>query len=80
MLAQALGKKKDEIADFIDMYENTYFEKEKLWKRLGLKGAMREESDPEIVEAALQITLNARSVFCIELLTDYLYMANEMYS
>ncbi len=76
LLAQALGKKKEEIADFIDMYENTYREKEKLWKRLGLKGAMREMSDPEIAEAALNITLNSRSIFCIELLTDYLYMTD----
>ena len=75
MLAQALGKKREEITDFIDMYENTYLEKEKLWKRLGFKGAMREKSDPEIVKAALNITLNSRSIFCIELLTDYLYMA-----
>ena len=37
---------------------------------------MREKSDPEIVEAALNITLNSRSVFCIELLTDYLYLAD----
>ena len=57
------------------MYENTYLEKEKLWKYLGLKGAMREKSGPEIVEAALNITLNSKSIFCIELLTDYLYMA-----
>ena len=76
LLAEALGKRMDEIADFIDMYKNTYLEKEKLWEYLGIKGGMREKSDPEVVEAALNITLNARSVFCIELLTDYLYMAD----
>ena len=76
VLAHALGKKKEEIADFIDMYENTYLEKEKLWKLMGFKGDMKEKSNPEIVEAALNMTLNSRSVFCIELLTDYLYMAD----
>ena len=78
ILADALGKRKEEIADFIDMYENSYLEKEKLWKHLGLKGAMREKSCPEIVEAALNITLGSRSIFCIELLIDYLYLAGAL--
>ena len=76
LLADALGKKKEDIADFIDMYENTYREKEKLWKHLGLKGTMREKSDPEIVKRALNVTLASKAIFCIELLTDYLYMAD----
>ncbi len=76
LLAAALGKRKEEIADFVDMYENSYLEKEKLWKHLGLKGDMREKSDPEIVESALNITFNSKSIFCIELLNDYLYMAD----
>lgn len=70
-----LGKKEEELRDFIEMYENTYHEKEKLWKHLGLKGPMRERSDEEIVKAALSITLASRSVFCIELIIDYLYTA-----
>ena len=76
VLAQGLGKRKEEIADFIDTYENTYREKERLWKDLGIKGAMREKCDREIVEAALDITFNARSIFCVELLIDYLCMAD----
>ncbi|MFA6320393.1 MAG: 4-alpha-glucanotransferase [Candidatus Omnitrophota bacterium] len=75
-LAAGLGKRKEEIADFVEMYENTYMEKEKLWKRLGLKGAMRENADKEIVEAALAMTLSAKSVFCIELMNDYLYLTD----
>jgi 4-alpha-glucanotransferase len=76
ILAEALGKRKEEIGDFIDMYENTYMEKEKLWKHLALDGNMREKSDPEIVERALNITFSSKSIFCIELLNDYLYMAD----
>jgi 4-alpha-glucanotransferase len=75
-LARAMGKRKEEIADFIEMYENTYREKEKLWKYMGLKGEMREKSDPEIVERALNITFGSNSIFCVELLIDYLYMDN----
>jgi len=76
LLVEALGKRAEELKDFIEMYENTYMEKEKLWKRMGFKDAVREKSNPEIVEAALKLTLNANSIFCIELLTDYLYMAD----
>ena len=76
VLAQGLGKKKTDIADFVDRYENTYNEKEKLWKYMGLKGSMREKCDGEILKAAFNITLNTRSIFCIELMIDYLYMAD----
>ena len=76
LLAGALGKKKEDIADFIDMYENTYREKEKLWKHLRLKGTMREKSDPEIIGRALNVTLSSKAIFCVELLMDYLYMAD----
>ena len=76
VLADILGKRKEDIMDFIDMYENTYGEKEKLWKHLGIKGAMREKCDPKIVEAALSITLGSESIFCVELLIDYLYLAD----
>lgn len=71
-LADILGKPREEAADFIDIYENTYHEKEKLWKHLNIKGPMREKCDPEIMAGALGITLGSRSIFCIELLTDCL--------
>ncbi len=73
-LVNILGRKKEELKDFIDLYENSYLEKEKLWARLGLKGPMREKADPEIVTAILKITENSSAVFCIELITDLLYV------
>ena len=72
---EALGKRPEELKDFIELYENTYLEKEKLWKRLKLKGKMREKSDAEIVRAALNITASANSIFCIELIFDLLNLA-----
>jgi len=75
-LARILGKPKEELLDFIDMYENTYQEKEKLWKQFGLPGPMREKSDVVLVKKAVSVTMDSSSVFCIELLTDYLYMAD----
>ncbi|MFA5085535.1 MAG: hypothetical protein WC482_04145, partial [Candidatus Omnitrophota bacterium] len=70
-----LGKRPQELKDFIELYENTYFEKEKLWKRLKLKGKMREKSDAEIVRAALDITASSGSVFCVESIFDLLSLA-----
>jgi 4-alpha-glucanotransferase len=75
VLVEILGKREEEVRDFIEMYENTYHEKEKLWKQLGLKGPMKEKSGKEIIAAALNITQKSRSIFCIELLMDYLNMA-----
>jgi len=69
---EILGKSPEELKDFIELYENTYFEKEKLWKHLKLKGRMREKSDAEIVRAALDITASSNSIFCIELIFDLL--------
>jgi 4-alpha-glucanotransferase len=74
-LAYILGKEKHEIMDFVDMYENTYKEKEKLWAILGLRGQMREHADAEIIKAALKLTLDARSVFSIQLIVDLLSFA-----
>ena len=70
-----LGKKEEELKDFIELYQNAYLEKEKLWEHLGMSGRMREKSDPDIMAAALGITLESRSIFCVNLLIDYLYLS-----
>jgi 4-alpha-glucanotransferase len=69
-----LGKREEELKDFLDMYENTYGEKEKLWAQFKLKGAMKEKCDANIMRSALNITLSSRAIFSIELITDYLYV------
>jgi 4-alpha-glucanotransferase len=71
-----LGKRKEELADFIDLYENSYREKEKLWMHLGLGGSMREKCDAEIVKAALKITLDSAAVFCVNTIFDWLYLTD----
>jgi 4-alpha-glucanotransferase len=76
ILVKILGKKKEEVGDFIDFYENSFKEQEKLWKHLGLKGPVRKTSDEEIVRRVLQITLNSTAVFCINTLIDYLYLTH----
>jgi 4-alpha-glucanotransferase len=69
---EILGKRPEELKDFVELYENTYFEKEKLWKDLKLGGPMREKSDAKIIRAALEITASSEAIFCIELIFDLL--------
>jgi 4-alpha-glucanotransferase len=75
VLLGVLGKKREEALDFIEMYENSFREKEKLWKKLGLKGAMKEKADERSLKAAIEFTLRSNSVFCVQLLVDYLMLA-----
>jgi len=76
LLIKALGKKKEELQDFIQMYRETFLEKEKLWAQLKLRGPMREKCDAEILKAALALTLKSNSIFCINTLIDWLYIAD----
>ncbi len=76
LLVSILGKRREELKDFIEMYEDTYREKEKLWEHMGLTGDMREPCDRNILAAAFSIVLKARSIFRINLLIDYLYLAD----
>ena len=71
-----LNKRKEEVGDFIELYLNSFKEKEKLWKQMGLKGAMREKCDKKIVKHALKITLDSASIFSINTLIDWLYIAD----
>lgn len=71
-----LGRPQEELLDFLDIYSNSYKEKEKLWKHFGFNGKMQEKSDADIVKAALGVTMTSRSRFCIELIFDRLFLGN----
>jgi 4-alpha-glucanotransferase len=75
-LVEILGRKKENLADFLDMYENTYKEREKLWKDLGLGGTMHEKSDTKIMEAVIKLSLDSNAVFCINTILDWLYLSD----
>ena len=74
-LAGIMEKRKEEIADFIDLYENSFQEKEKLWKCLGLNGPMREKQDAEIVRAVIKQNLESNAIFSINTIVDWLYIS-----
>ncbi len=75
-LAAILDKRKEEIADFIEMYENIYQEKEKLWRHLKISGPIQESAKRETISTVLKMTLESRAVFCIHLILDWLYLAD----
>jgi len=76
VLVAILGKRKEEIADFIDMYENTYQEKERLWRILKISGPIQEGANRQAISAILKTTLESRAIFCIHLILDWLYSAD----
>lgn len=67
-----LGKNREEVGDFIELYENTYAEKEKLWKILDCRGIMQEEPTPELLAKVTRFILGSQAIFCINSIIDYL--------
>ena len=71
-----LGKRKEEVSDFIELYENTFREKEKLWKILNCGGAITEEANAELLTRMIKFILSSQAIFCINSIRDYLSMAD----
>jgi len=65
----------EHLGDFIDLWNNSFHEKEKLWKHLGLTGTMREDCDHQIMQAVLKFSLDTNSLFCINNIFDWLSLA-----
>ncbi len=66
---------REHLSDFIDFWENSFDEKKKLWKLLGLKGKVREKCDIEIMEAVFIFNLNSRALLCVNNIFDLLYIS-----
>ena len=71
-----LDKKREEMGDFIELYENTFGEKEKLWKILDCPGAMTEEASAGLLAKMIKFVLSSQAIFCINSIRDYLSMAD----
>jgi len=71
-----LGKRKEEVKDFIELYENSYGEKEKLWKLLACPGSVSEEASNQLLARVIQFTLNSRAIFCIHSIRDLLGLSD----
>lgn len=75
-LVSVLAKPREELKDFIEFYLNSYKEKEKLWQQIHLKGSMKEKSNADITGAALKFVLDSRSIFSIQTLVDWIFLAD----
>jgi len=74
-LVWELGKRKEEVGDFIELYENTFREKEKLWKMLDCPGEMIEEASGQLLSRIMNFVLASSAVFCVNSINDYLDLA-----
>jgi 4-alpha-glucanotransferase len=74
-LVWELGKKKEEVGDFIELYENTFGEKDKLWKLLGYSGMAPEEAGDDLLARVTKSVLDSQAIFCINSILDYLSLA-----
>ncbi len=74
-LASILGRPAREIGDFVELYVNSFEEKEKLWKLLGNRGPMRERADTESIHRAFKFNLKANAIFTVNLIIDWLSIA-----
>ena len=75
-LTSILGKMKEEVRDFIELYENSYNEKEKLWRLLSCHGPVAEEASRELLAKITQFTLDSQAIFCIHAITDLLGLSD----
>jgi len=71
-----LGKKREEVGDFIELYENTFGEKEKLWKLLDCSGQMTEVASSDLLAKVVKFVLSSRAIFCVNSIRDYLGLAD----
>jgi 4-alpha-glucanotransferase len=73
-----LGRKKEDVGDFIEMYENTFKEKEKLWKLLGCARQITEAASVDLLARVFKFIFSSPAVFCINSIRDYLSLG-ELY-
>jgi 4-alpha-glucanotransferase len=71
-LLAALRRPEQEIRDLVDLFRSTVDEREKFWKAVGLSGEPEEACSAKLLRAALRTASAARSVFCVQLLQDWL--------
>ncbi len=58
--------------------ESSDGERKDFWKHLGIGGPMREKASPAVTESALRFILEARSIFSIQLIFDWLNVSGDI--
>ncbi len=71
-----LGKPEIEAKDFLDMFKSSYDEKKRFWEYVGMPGDPEHEASAQFIEKALKKSSETRSVFCIQLIDDFMSLGN----
>lgn len=75
-LLEVLRKSQDEAWELVNLYLGTCDEKGRFWRFLGFDGSPADEANVEFVKRALEKANQAASIFSIQLLQDYLSLAD----
>jgi len=75
-LLAILGKSRDEARHLVDAYKNTYSERKLYWEFLGMSGSPEKDVSAKFMKAALTSAAETSSIFCLQLLQDWLSLAN----
>ncbi|OGW81592.1 MAG: 4-alpha-glucanotransferase [Omnitrophica bacterium RIFCSPLOWO2_12_FULL_44_17] len=75
-LLEVLGKSYDQVWNLADIYKGTVDEKEKFLKFLGIPTMPKKKDYPELVRRAFERAHEASSIFSIQLLQDWLSLAD----
>jgi len=70
---RAVGRRQSEIQELLTLYLDTYMEREKCAAVLGIR--QMDLAGREYLKSALMLTFNSPSIFCIQLLLDWLDIA-----
>ncbi|MCM8791928.1 MAG: 4-alpha-glucanotransferase [Candidatus Omnitrophica bacterium] len=71
-LLEILKLDEKEAPHIIALYHESYLEKEKFLKAIGLEGSIKEEPDDLFFKRTLEYITDTASIFCINLLFDWL--------
>lgn len=63
------------LKDFIELWQNSFAEKQKLWRLLGFKGKIAERCTSDLMREILRFILNSNCLFCINNIFDLLYLS-----
>ncbi|MFC1485041.1 4-alpha-glucanotransferase [bacterium] len=73
-----IGRDRDEVYDIIDMYKETYGEKDLFADDLELKGAAEEDISKDLMLVILRYISSASSIFCIQSILDWVIASDDI--
>lgn len=75
-LLSIIGRGRDEAYHLVDAYKNSYTERTLYWQHIGLMGNSEKDVSTKFMKLALENAAQTSSIFCLQLLQDWLSLAN----